>query len=148
MKKFLLTFAAALTALVFAGCSSQTLGTGLYQNQAQGRNDYICIYKDLIFLNIKAPNNIPSAENYWMWAGKYSLDKEGKLVFDMDTEMQKKWNFSYCFLSRRGGIIVQDFESNTSFVLHYNVPKLRPARQEQLPNAVPMGAEQEFAPMN
>jgi len=148
MKQYLLAVAAVLAALVFTGCSTQYLGTGLYQNQAQGRGDYVCIYQDLIFINVKAPSNIPSAENYWTWAGKYSLEKDGKLSFDMDTETRKKWDFSYGFLSRRGGIIVQDYETNTSFVLHYNVPKLRPVQQEQLPNAMPMGAEQEFAPMS
>jgi len=95
----------AVLLLVLAGCVHR-LPEGRYT--ASGRNDYVLVNNDLVFLHIATPQENPSKLAFWDWAGTYSLSKEGFLKPDMETEQWKKWNFYYSFLYSKNSIRVID----------------------------------------
>ena len=106
MKVFLRMFAvpvAAILLMTLAGCVHR-LPEGRYS--ASGRNDYVLVNNDLIFLHIIAPQENPSPLAFWDWAGPYSLSKGGLLKPDMETELWKKWNFYYSFVYEKNAIRV------------------------------------------
>lgn len=128
MKQQILVLLAAAGVLASAvGCTHEVLHNGMYKNPSPSRDDYAVVYEDLIFLHIKAPENIPGASAYWEWAGNYSINSDdGLITFDMDRETASRWNFSYNFLRRSGKIIINDLGAETGIEMRYVSPKLRP----------------------
>jgi len=144
----LFSFAAAVTAAVlFAGCSGPQLAIGEYRSAEKGKEDFIVAYQDMAFLQIRAPQYAPGSLEYWNWAGKYSITDAGEIVFDMDRETAKRWNFYYTFLRRRDGIVVNDLSSNKGYLLKYRIPRKRAGAQ---PGFIPTGStgtEPNYAPV-
>ncbi|WP_294481399.1 hypothetical protein [uncultured Victivallis sp.] len=91
---------------VAAGCSSPRLPEGRYSST--GREDYVLVNNDLIFLHISTPQENPDVFAFWDWAGGYSLSNNGLMTPDMETELWKKWNFYYSFLYEKGALKVID----------------------------------------
>ena len=67
-----LPVAGVLCALL-AGCATRVLPTGRYVGGKDGEI-YAEVYKDMIFLNVKTPQNAAGEFADWVWAGKYSID--------------------------------------------------------------------------
>lgn len=128
-------FAAGLTALLLglAGCSSTPLPTGKYQIDEPAREDFAVVYEDLIFLRIKSPDDAPGSLAYWEWAGKYKVEENGVLVFDMDRETQQRWEFYFQFIRKREGLIFNDWANQNGHLLRYQTPKLRGNRMAPRP---------------
>ena len=133
-KSLLFTVFAAAAAFVLAGCSSTPLPTGKYQIDEPGREDFAVVYGDLIFLRIKSPDDAPGSLAYWEWAGKYKVEENGVLVFDMDHETQSRWEFYFQFVRKREGVIFNDWANQNGHLLRYQSPKLR--SNPQAPRAV------------
>ena len=114
----------ALAGLFLAGCAEPNLRTGEYRIDRSGRDDFAVVYEDLIFIHIKSPENVPGTLAYWEWAGKYRV-VDGEIEFDMEHETQRRWRFSYQFLRKSDGIVVNDFEGQTGYLLRYRTPKMR-----------------------
>ena len=128
-------FAAGLAVILagLAGCSSTPLPTGKYQINEQGREDFAVVYGDLIFLRIKSPDDAPGSLAYWEWAGKYKVEDNGVLVFDMDKETRQRWEFYFQFIRKREGLIFNDWANQNGHLLGYQTPKLRNNRQAPRP---------------
>jgi len=124
-KKFLLAAVSAVVLAVLTGCSSTPLPTGKYQINEQGREDFAVVYGDLIFLRIKSPDDAPGSLAYWEWAGKYKVEENGVLVFDMDKETRDRWDFYFQFIRKREGLIFNDWANQNGHLLGYQTPKLR-----------------------
>ena len=121
-----LTFlATALTALFLAGCAEPNLRTGEYRYDQVGRDDFAAVYDDLIFVHVKSPENVPGTLAYWEWAGKYKVLENGEIEFDMDHETARRWKFSFQFVRNQGGILVNDWEKQSGFLLRYRTPQLK-----------------------
>ena len=119
--KFFL-FAAA--AVLLAGCSTIQLQDGKYTGKERG--EFAVVYKDLIFLRVKAGKNIPGALTYWEWGGKYSVDsRTRKVILDQDREIGKQWQFSYTIYADRHAVVLEDLEENKKYYLKYEYPALR-----------------------
>lgn len=126
MKAFFRIFAVPVAAgllLTLAGCVHR-LPEGRYS--ASGRNDYVLVHNDLIFLHITTPQENPTNLAFWDWAGGYSLSKDGQLKPDMETELWKKWNFYYSFLYEGNTIRVIDKHEGRPMV---NLLQEPPARR-------------------
>ena len=136
MKMFFLA-AAGMAAVLFAGCSSPRLDIGEYRISETGREDFIVAYQDMIFLQIRCPQYAPGSLEYWNWAGKYSISDGGEIVFDMDRETAKRWNFYFNFLRKRDGIVLNDLSTNKGHLLKYRIPRKRPGAQ---PGVIPTGS--------
>ena len=109
--------------LVLTGCQEPRLRNGRYFGR--DRDEFAMVYKDLIFLRVKAPRNIPRSLPYWEWGGKYSVDPGSRRIsFDMERENARLWNFCYNIYSERGAVILQDLTENRRFVLRYETPAL------------------------
>ena len=117
--------ALALATLILAGCAGPNLRTGEYRTTQPGRDDFAVIYGDLIFLHLKSPDNVPGTLAYWEWAGKYQVQDNGEIFFDMDRETERRWQFSFQFVRKRGGILVNELEQQRGFMLRYCTPKLK-----------------------
>lgn len=114
---------AAVTVLL-TGCSSILLQDGKYTGKERG--EFAVVYKDLIFLRVKAGKNIPGALTYWEWGGKYSVDSRTRKVnLDMDREIGKQWKFSYSIYADRHAVVLEDLEENKKYYLNYEYPVLR-----------------------
>ena len=114
--------------LMLAGCQGPRLQGGRYLGRDRG--EFAMVYKDLIFLRVKAARNIPGSLSFWEWGGKYSVDPETRRIkLDMERENARLWNFCYNIYSERGAVILQDLTENKRFVLRYETPALdtRPA---------------------
>ena len=113
--------------LVLTGCRGPRLQNGRYFGRE--RDDSAMVYKDLIFLRVKAPRNIPRSLPYWEWGGKYSVDPETRRIsLDMEHENARLWNFCYGIYSERGAVVLRDLTENKRFVLSYETPaQARPA---------------------
>ena len=109
--------------LLLAGCQSHRLQDGRYLGRDRG--EFAMVYKDLIFLRVKAARNIPGSLSFWEWGGKYSIDPETRrITLDMERENARLWNFCYSIYSERGAVILQDLTENKRFVLRYETPAL------------------------
>ena len=118
--------AVILCAVVFltAGCRNIILQGGRYNGRDRG--EFAVVYKDLIFLRVKAAENIPGALTYWEWGGKYSIDPDSKrLRLDMPREIGKLWKYSYNIQAGRHSIVLEDLSKNKKFYLNYEYPVLR-----------------------
>lgn len=104
--RFLTACFALFVLIAAAGCSSPRLPDGRYSST--GREDFMLVNNDLIFLHITTPQENPDPYAFWDWAGGYSLSPEGVLTPDMETELWKKWNFYYSFLYEKGALKVVD----------------------------------------
>ena len=134
LKKFCFAAAAALTLLAgAAGCASKPLPTGKYQIEEPAREDFAVVYEDLIFLRIKSPDDAPGALAYWEWAGKYTVEDNGVLVFDMEKETRRRWDFYFQFIRNRDGLVFNDWANQNGHLLRYQAPKLRSNRQAPRP---------------
>ena len=120
-----LPVAGVLCALL-AGCATRVLPTGRYVGGKDGEI-YAEVYKDMIFLNVKTPQNAAGEFADWVWAGKYSIDDYDNLRFDMDSETGKEWNFYYTFTKGPQGIVLGDLSSGSTELLRYVVPARRGA---------------------
>ena len=136
MKMFSLA-AAGIAAVLFAGCSSPRLDIGEYRINEKGREDFIVAYQDMIFMQIRCPQYAPGSLEYWNWAGKYSISDGGEIVFDMDRETAKRWNFYFNFLRKREGIVLNDLSTNKGYLLKYRIPRKRAGAQ---PGVIPTGS--------
>ena len=135
MNKFFLISAFAALFLV-TGCSSNKLNIGVYRNVDSSRDDMAMVCEEYIILQVKSPENAGGALDYWTWGGKYTLDDDGTISFDMDKETRKRWNFYFNFLGRKAGIVINDLANETGIILRYELPKRR--RNEASP--VPVGS--------
>ena len=117
--------ALAFAALALSGCAEPNLRTGEYRITNPGRDDFAVVYEDMIFLHVKSPENVPGTLAYWEWAGKYKVQENGEITFDMDRETEKRWKFSYQFLRKSSGISFNDWEKQTGYMLNYRTPKLK-----------------------
>lgn len=133
-KRLLSVAAAAALILGLAGCSSPRLPTGKYQIDEPDREDFAVVYEDLIFLRIKSPDDAPGSLAYWEWAGKYKIEDNGVLVFDMDRETLSRWEFYFQFIRKPEGLIFNDWANQNGHQLLYQSPKLR--RHPQAPRPV------------
>ena len=107
MKKFYLLAAAGMV-LLLAGCQGKLVNTGLYFPK-DGGDEYIVVYKDLIFMHILRPDTMTGVDTYWDWAGKYEINGVGELEFDMSGKERKDWKFYYVFRPHHsGGIMLED----------------------------------------
>ena len=114
--------------VLLAGCQSPRLQDGRYLGRDRG--EFAMVYKDLIFLRVKAARNIPGSLSFWEWGGKYSVDPETRrITLDMERENARLWNFCYNIYSERGAVVLQDLTENRRFVLRYETPAMdnRPA---------------------
>ena len=117
-----LLFAAA--AFLLAGCSNILLQDGRYIGKERG--EFAVVYKDLIFLRVKAARNIPGSLTYWEWGGKYTIDPDSRLLrFDMEREIGKLWKFSYNIYAERNAVVLEDLSEGKRFYLNYEYPALR-----------------------
>ena len=94
-----------MSVMLFAltGCRNFLLQGGKYTGNDRG--EFAMVYKDLIFLRVKAGKNIPGSLTYWEWGGKYSIDPETRLLkFDMERETGKLWKFSYNIYADRNAV--------------------------------------------
>ena len=115
-----------MSVMLFAltGCRNFLLQGGKYTGNDRG--EFAMVYKDLIFLRVKAGKNIPGSLTYWEWGGKYSIDPETRLLkFDMERETGKLWKFSYNIYADRNAVVLEDLSENKRFYLHYEYPALR-----------------------
>ena len=140
MRNNLFLLLAFTFSLIICGCSSTTLLNGKYQIPDGSRKDYACVYKDLIFINIKAPENKFQRNSYMQWAGKYKVEENGEIFFKMPTALEKEWRFYFTFLKNKNGIIVNDLSSGVGFLLKYELPEKRTAPKEPVVEA--------FRPLN
>lgn len=139
---------ALLLAVVLSGCSERLLDIGEYRINESGRRDFICAYQDMIFLQIKSPEHAAGSLEYWNWAGKYSLDENGQIFFEMDKETAKRWNFYFNFLQKRGGIVLNDLSNNRGYFLRYQIPgKRKDARPGYMPTGS-TGTDHNYAPLS
>lgn len=138
---------AVLAALALSGCTERLLDIGEYRINEGSRRDFICAYQDMIFLQIKSPEHAPGSLEYWNWAGKYSVNDDGQIMFDMDDETAKRWNFYFNFLQKRGGIVLNDLSNNRGYFLRYQIP---PKRKDARPGYMPTGStgtDHNYAPL-
>ena len=113
-----------LLMLFMAGCRSVELQGGKYSGRDRG--EFAMVYKDLIFLRVKAAKNIPGSLTYWEWGGKYSIDADSRLIrLDMPKDIGKLWKFSYNIRADRHAIVLEDLSENKTFRLDYEYPALR-----------------------
>ncbi|MBQ7695952.1 MAG: hypothetical protein IJT50_12620 [Lentisphaeria bacterium] len=114
--------------LLLAGCRSPRLQEGRYLGRDRG--EFAMVYRDLIFLRVRAARNIPGSLAFWEWGGKYSVDPEtGRITLvGMERENARLWNFCYGIYSERGAVVLRDLTENKRFVLSYETPaQARPA---------------------
>ena len=133
LKRFFFVVGAAAALAVLAGCSSVPLPTGKYRIEEPEREDFAVVYEDLIFLRIKSPDDAPGSLAYWEWAGKYKVEENGVLVFDMDRETRSRWEFYFQFIRKREGLIFNDWANQNGHLLRYQTPKLRSNPQAPRP---------------
>lgn len=124
-RMFFLPAVGVLCALL-AGCTTRVLPTGRYVGE-KNANLYAVVYKDMIFLNVKTPQNAAGDFDEWVWAGKYSIDDYDNLQFDMDSKTDKEWRFYYTFTKGSQGIVLGDLSNGSSELLRYVVPARRGA---------------------
>ena len=130
---------AALIVVCSSGCENLSLDDGKYQTSIDGREDFAAVYGDLIFIHLLEPSDdISSKANYWIWAGKFSIEDDGHIILDMDKKLSREWNFAYDLYRRPGAITVYDHSSGNSFDL-----KLRSFSNSPAPNALPHSAPRE-----
>lgn len=118
---------------VFCGCSSLTLDDGKYETSLPGREDFAAVYKDLIFIRLREPADDPARNNYWIWAGKFSIEDDGHIILDMDKKLAKKWDFSYDLYRRPGSITVHDLGAENYFDLKLRVIDNSPVNRKTPP---------------
>ena len=108
--------------LLLAGCQSPRLQEGRYLGRDRG--EFAMVYRDLIFLRVRAARNIPGSLAFWEWGGKYSVDPETRRItlVGMERENARLWNFCYGIYSERGAVVLQDLTENKRFVLSYETP--------------------------
>ncbi|MBR7104898.1 MAG: hypothetical protein IKC65_08140 [Lentisphaeria bacterium] len=147
MKKLGIFLAAAAAAVVFSGCSSPQLDIGEYRIEASGRRDFIVAYQDMIFLQIKSPEDAPGSLEYWNWAGTYSLDENGEILFDMDRETGKRWRFYFNFLKKRNGIVLNDLSNNKGYLLKYRIPAKRANARPTYMRTGSTGTDPNYTPL-
>ena len=110
MKKFYL-FLLLGSLLFVCGCQNELLNTGMYLPK-DGGDEYIVVYKDLIFMHILRPDTMTGVDTYWDWAGKYEINDVGELEFDMSGKEKKDWKFYYVFRPHSsGGIMLEDLSN-------------------------------------
>ncbi len=126
MNKILKCVVLAAGAVFLSGCSTTVLPTGRYVSEKDS-GTYAMVYKDLIFLTVKAPKEENAKFADWVWAGRYSVNKANELVLEMDSEQDEKWRFYYMFSVTRNGIQISDWSNNKTEVMRYAAPK----RQER-----------------
>ena len=124
--KVLLSFVFFLP-LLFCGCSSITIPNGKYDTTIDGREDFVAIYNDVIYLRIKQPDDDRKINDYWEWAGNFKIEDDGRFFFKMDDATARKWNFSYEFSLRNGMISVYDISAENSFHLRRRQPRTAPS---------------------
>lgn len=120
--KFLLLFTFIIP-LLFCGCSSITIPNGKYDTTIDGREDFVAIYNDIIYLRIKQPDDDRRINDYWEWAGNFKIADDGRFFFKMDDDTARKWNFSYEFSLSNGMISVYDISAENSFHLRRRQPR-------------------------
>lgn len=130
MKKNLAILFTLAFSFIFCGCSNLTLTNGKYQIPDQSRQDYACVYDNLIFLNVKAPENKFQRNAYMQWAGKYRVEANGEIFLNMPRELNKEWRFYFSFLKTKDGIVVNDLSSGVGFLLKYELPEKRTIPKE------------------
>lgn len=124
MKVIFQSFLLLSVLFLFAGCRNLSLQGGKYTGKDRG--EFAMVYKDLIFLRVKAGKNIPGSLSYWEWGGKYSIDPDTRrLRFDMERETGKLWKFSYNIYAERNAVVLEDLSINKRFYLNYEHPVLR-----------------------
>ena len=97
--------------MFLAGCQGKLVNTGLYFPK-DGGDEYIVVYKDLIFMHILRPDTMTGVDTYWDWAGKYEINDVGELEFDMSGKEKKDWKFYYVFRPHSsGGIMLEDLSN-------------------------------------
>lgn len=146
MKFFTFAFA-VLAGMLLAGCSSPQLDIGEYRITDGSRKDFIVAYQDMIFLQIRSPENAPGSLAYWNWAGKYSVEDDGEIIFDMDRETRKRWNFYYNFLRKRGGIVLNDLSNNRGYLLKYQTPQKRAGARPGFIRTGSTGTDPNYTPL-
>ena len=114
-----LCFAIPVLAAFFCGCSQLTLTAGKYETTLPGREDFAAIYEDLIFIRVREPNDDPSQNAYWDWAGNFEIEDDGHIILKMDKATARKWNFHYDFYRRDSMITVYDLSAENSFNLRH-----------------------------
>lgn len=122
---FTIILAATLAALFVTGCAEVKLRTGEYRVNQSDRDDFAAVYGDLIFVHVKSPENVPGRLAYWEWAGKYRVRDDGEIEFDMDHETARRWHFSFQFVRKRDGILINEWEKQNGLMLRYRTPKLK-----------------------
>ena len=131
MKFKFLCFAILPLAAFFCGCSQLTLATGKYETTLPGREDFAAIYDDLIFIRIREPNDDPSQNSYWDWAGNFEIEDDGHILLKMDKPTARKWNFHYDFYRRDGMITVYDLGAENSYNLRHRPGSAAQRRNHQ-----------------
>ena len=117
VRKFSTFIFALLLSAFICGCGGLTLSDGKYETSLPGREDFAAVYNDLIFIGLREPSDDPAHNNYWIWAGSFSIEDDGRIMLDMDKKLSKKWNFSYNLYRRDGAISVHDIGAGNSFYL-------------------------------
>ena len=118
-------------ATFFCGCSQLTLATGKYETSLPGREDFAAIYDDLIFIRVREPNDDPSQNSYWDWAGNFDIEDDGHIILKMDKSTARKWNFHYDFYRRDGMITVYDLSAENSYNLRHRPGSAAQRRNHQ-----------------
>lgn len=108
--------------LLLTGCQSPRLQEGRYLGRDRG--EFAMVYRDLIFLRVRAARHIPGAFAFWEWGGKYSVDPSTRRItlVGMERENARLWDFCYNIYSERGAVVLQDLTENKRFVLQYETP--------------------------
>ena len=136
--------------VLFCGCSSLTIPNGKYDTTLDGREDFIAIYNDIIYLRIKQPDDDRKNNDYWEWGGNFKLEDDGRFIFDMDEDTARKWNFSYEFSLSNGMISVYDISAENSFRLRRRQQRPAHGQSAQYPpgNPAPAAPQGDFSTYN
>ncbi len=140
VRKFSAFIFLLLISAFICGCGSLTLSNGKYETSLPGREDFAAVYNDLIFIGLREPSDDPSQNNYWIWAGSFSIDDDGRIMLDMDKKLAKKWNFSYNLYRRNTSISVHDIGAGNSFDLRLRAsdnPSVNRISAPAAPSAAP-----------
>ena len=114
---------------ILSGCTTTTLPTGRYVSE-KDPSVYAMVYKDLIFVTVRAPQGTEGKYADWVWAGNYSVNSLGELEFDMDSSADREWRFYYTFTATNRGILLNDWSNNGSELMRYVAPERLPQKPE------------------
>ncbi|MBE6357345.1 MAG: hypothetical protein E7058_09605 [Lentisphaerae bacterium] len=110
----------AMVVLFGSGCEVIRLSNGKYETTLSGRDDFAAVYKDMIILRLRNPQNENGTDDgYWDWGGKYEITDENRIELNMSREEARRWDFYYDLRKQDNAIKVTDHRAENSFRLEY-----------------------------